>query len=65
MKRIWSVFYSITLLFNEGCSSTRTAAKSDTAGSKGAISQNEQNPQPVAEAPRRPIWGSNISPYFN
>lgn len=56
----------ISLLLSTGCSSTKATAKSGASESKGTIaSQNEQKLPPVAEAPRRPTWGSNISPYFN
>lgn len=66
MKLTFIGFCAIALLLSTGCSSTKATAKSGSTDAKGAIaSQEEQKLPPVAEAPRRPTWGSNISPYFN
>ena len=64
---------AFALLLNTGCSNTKTTAKNTsstigndkTTGNNAAISDNNPQLPPVAEAPRRPTWGSNISPYFN
>jgi len=61
------------LMLNVGCSSTKSTAKNTSAVSgsdktvnaPATLSDNNEKLPPVAEAPRRSTWGSNISPYFN
>jgi hypothetical protein len=51
------------LLLNTGCSNTKATA--NNSSKPATYSDNNQTLPPVAEAPRRPTWGGNISPYFN
>ena len=64
---------AFALLLDTGCSTTKATAKNTPAATgdgkstsdAAMTSDNNQKLPPVAEAPRRPTWGSNISPYFN
>jgi len=60
---------ALAMFVNVGCSTTSSAKTSSNTSSSDAKSEKvattDQNLAPVAEAPRRPTWGNNISPYFN
>jgi hypothetical protein len=54
---------ALAMFVNFGCTSTKTASNNSSNDAK--VVKNDQTLPAVAEAPRRPSWGSNISPYFN
>jgi len=64
-------FCAFALLMNTGCSTTKSTTKNTstmgndktTSGNSGVAATDEKLP-PVAEAPARASWGSNISPYI-